>query len=89
MKKEIAHREVIPVVTLNCKTGKSKKSSFTMEYTAEEWEKQQATRKAMKKVWCQCKDEGETRFFDDGECNCGVHKHHWHCENCGKITQIG
>ena len=28
-------------------------------------------------------------FKDDGECTCGVWKHHWHCEQCGKVTQVG
>lgn len=28
-------------------------------------------------------------FKDDGECTCGVNKHHYHCAVDGKITQVG
>jgi hypothetical protein len=41
------------------------------------------------KMWCRCEDSDDSEFRDDGECNCGVHKHHYHCVGCGKITQIG
>jgi len=40
--------------------------------------------------WCECED-GECTFHSypaDGECSCGVHKHHVH-GTCGGITQIG
>ena len=41
-------------------------------------------------AWCECGNpSGESRFFDDGECECGCHKHHYHCRDCAKITQIG
>lgn len=40
--------------------------------------------------WCKC---GELETFgcypDDGECTCGVHKHHVHCGTCGKVSQVG
>ena len=39
--------------------------------------------------WCQCDEPGESDFKDDGECSCGVEKHHYHCTACGKLTQIG
>lgn len=41
--------------------------------------------------WCKCEKEGEAIFCNDGErinqhcCN----KHHYHCSNCKKITQVG
>jgi len=41
-------------------------------------------------LWCRCGYEGGGDIFkDDGECSCGVRKHHYHCPKCGKITQIG
>lgn len=41
-------------------------------------------------VWCQC-GENETfgSYPEDGECDCGIHKHHVHCGTCGKVSQIG
>jgi hypothetical protein len=41
--------------------------------------------------WCQCKPSGDPIFCNDGErinehcCD----KHHYHCSNCLKITQVG
>jgi phage FluMu protein Com len=45
--------------------------------------------KAEKAMWCKCGNpSGQTMFVDDGESKkCA--KHHWVCEDCGKITQIG
>jgi hypothetical protein len=41
-------------------------------------------------IWCHC---GEKETFgsypQDGECSCGMHKHHVHCGTCGKISQVG
>lgn len=40
--------------------------------------------------WCECSyDKGGANFFDDGECDCGVRKHHYHCPSCGGIIQVG
>ncbi len=42
----------------------------------------------LKREWCQC---GKEEFFcypDDGECPCGIIKHHVHC-TCGGVSQIG
>ena len=42
-------------------------------------------------IWCKC-EEGEHTFGSypqDGECKCGMHKHHVHCGTCGKISQVG
>ncbi len=42
------------------------------------------------RAWCECGNpSGRTRFYDDGECDCGCVKHHYHCSDCNKITQIG
>jgi len=41
-------------------------------------------------LWCKCGYDGmDTIFKDDGECTCGVQKHHYHCPKCLKIQQIG
>ena len=50
-----------------------------------------AKRKAAEEAfWCNCgKSEGsQITFHDDGECRT-CQKHHYHCGNCGKITQVG
>lgn len=42
--------------------------------------------------WCSCKPEANPEhwiFKDDGVCECGVGKHHYHCPKCHKITQTG
>jgi hypothetical protein len=46
----------------------------------------------LKPRWCSCKPKEpveETIFKDDGECKCGINKHHYHCVKCGKVNQIG
>ena len=45
-------------------------------------------REQMKKLMCDCDEAIFDRFADDGKCNCGIHKHHYHCV-CGKVYQIG
>ena len=45
-----------------------------------------------KTAWCRCEDPTiyRTQFYDDGgHEGCPVQKHHYHCQGCGKITQIG
>jgi len=42
-----------------------------------------------KKLWCRCKNPTFGSYPQDGECSCGMHKHHVHCGTCGKISQIG
>ena len=43
-----------------------------------------------KAAWCECGNPSqEFIFFDDGTCECGCYKHHYHCKDCMKITQIG
>jgi hypothetical protein len=39
--------------------------------------------------WCDCGHETFGSYPQDGECACGMHKHHVHCGTCGKISQVG
>ena len=38
--------------------------------------------------WCNCGHEEFLCYPGDGECECGVYKHHVHCK-CGRISQVG
>lgn len=39
---------------------------------------------------CKCGNpSGETVYQDNNKCACGVKKHHYHCADCGAITQTG
>jgi len=38
---------------------------------------------------CSCDNPTFGSYPQDGECSCGMYKHHVHCGNCGKISQIG
>ena len=38
--------------------------------------------------WCECENSEFLVYTEDGECSCGVYKHHVHC-TCGKISQVG
>ena len=38
---------------------------------------------------CDCEDPTFGSYPEDGECSCGMYKHHVHCGTCGKISQIG
>lgn len=44
---------------------------------------------AMDSIMCSCDSPSFGSYPQDGECNCGMHKHHVHCGTCGKISQIG
>jgi hypothetical protein len=48
-----------------------------------------AAYEARQELWCTCEESTFGSYPQDGECNCGVHKHHVHCGTCGKISQIG
>jgi hypothetical protein len=41
------------------------------------------------KLWCKCEEPTFGSYPEDGECECGMNKHHVHCGICGKISQIG
>jgi len=40
-------------------------------------------------IWCHCDEPEFGNFADDGTCDCGIHKHHYHCAICEKVYQIG
>jgi len=42
-------------------------------------------------TWCDCKEDQlpNSDFYQDGECPCGIHHHHYHCRECGGVTQTG
>jgi len=40
-------------------------------------------------MWCKCEEDTDSYYMDDNECECCIGKHHYHCENCDLITQIG
>lgn len=47
-------------------------------------------RLTLKGEWCQCGNpSGNTNYMADNICPCGVGKHHYHCLDCGAITQVG
>lgn len=44
------------------------------------------------KNWCDgksCPEDVEQTFYDDGQHPGCCDKHHYHCGNCGKISQVG
>lgn len=45
-----------------------------------------------KEFWCSCGNPSESSYFHDDGQGTGpscVQKHHYHCDDCGKITQVG
>lgn len=55
-------------------------------------EAQAAEHRFMTECWCRCNDAHEGSFYhedDDMTLEWCVRKHHWHCRNCHKLTQIG
>lgn len=44
---------------------------------------------AQSKLWCSCGNKsGHTTYHPDGQSPV-CHKHHWICNDCGKIVQMG
>lgn len=41
-----------------------------------------------KEMWCECKGNQGAHYIPDGRSK-QVRKHHWRCNKCGKVTQIG
>lgn len=42
--------------------------------------------------WCECQDKGEASYSrdihkNDNPCSCGLSIPHYHCHQCGGITQ--
>lgn len=45
---------------------------------------------AEKAFWCVCgNDPRDTHYNPDGTPGAATSKHHWVCNNCGKVTQVG
>jgi len=40
-------------------------------------------------AWCSCGQSSQSYAFEDGQCKCGIKKHHYHCNVCGGVTQVG
>jgi len=38
--------------------------------------------------WCKCGKDEFHSYPEDGQCRCGIHKHHVHCL-CGGVLQVG
>lgn len=44
---------------------------------------------AEKEMWCDCDNpSGEVQYFSDGQ-HADLQKHHYRCNDCGGVTQIG
>jgi hypothetical protein len=39
-------------------------------------------------LWCKCKKDHGSTFVDDFQSDV-CDKHHWTCNHCGKVTQVG
>lgn len=40
--------------------------------------------------WCDCsRVQDDSTYAPDGWCSCGELKHHWHCDSCGGLVQVG
>ena len=39
-------------------------------------------------MWCKCKEHHGVNYYEDGE-HPDIHKHHYRCRSCKKVTQIG
>ena len=39
-------------------------------------------------IWCRCEEPGESIYYDNGE-HPDLEKHHYRCQDCNKVTQIG
>jgi len=49
----------------------------------------QAFNDAHPDFWCRCGNPSEdVAFYADGQ-HPEVHKHHWRCNDCGSVLQIG
>jgi hypothetical protein len=43
-----------------------------------------------KNMWCKCGNpSGDATYHPDGERGAIVHKHHWTCNDCNKVYQLG
>jgi len=62
---------------------------YTCDGRGEITEDELKAKQAMDDMMCSCDEPTFGSYPQDGECNCGMHKHHVHCGTCGKISQIG
>lgn len=46
---------------------------------------QHAMQAAAEAIWCRCPDSPGSNYVPDAPGS----KHHWCCDDCGKVTQIG
>lgn len=68
-----------PPVDLTCPTCNGKGEIDDRKMEAYEFEQN---------MWCKCGNpSGNSKRWDDGEGI--IHKHHYTCLDCGKITQVG
>ena len=78
-------------------TDHSRPAKFTKEELKEQKESFERSREQILSSpvrllynYCDCGNpSGNTIFAENNACTCGAKKHHWHCADCGKISQIG
>ena len=47
-------------------------------------------RETVPDIWCRCDGGPDDAFYSpDDWCKCGIKKHHWHCQECKGLAQIG
>lgn len=51
-------------------------------------QRQKCNYEGYKDIWCQCGKHTDVTFVDDNQ-DSNLRKHHWICNRCGKIVQIG
>lgn len=53
-------------------------------------DKASARAKIIPDIWCHCDGGPDDPFYaPDHWCQCGIEKHHWHCQQCKRLAQIG
>lgn len=74
-------RKELPVTYINC---------VVCGGTGELTEEQNAMVEEERNMWCRCGGEEEfgTTYYDDGQ-HPQIYKHHWRCNKCKKVVQIG
>jgi hypothetical protein len=82
-------------ITITIKeTGKSDQKWITdcmeCEGTGEITKEQAADIEREKNMWCKCgkSDDAGVTYYNDGE-HSELYKHHYRCNACGKVVQIG
>ena len=51
-------------------------------------EQEVADKEAQDNLWCKCEDDKGSTYVDDNVSEI-CDKHHWVCNGCGKVTQVG